>query len=212
MFDPIVLYPLSVLGIRNKMLLNLIDRWKQTFVSGCLLLMVLCVTWLLGLGTPQAIAGMNVDTFDGNIFALYGGNGSLVPPRVAFADSLKQDRATLLIFYLDDSRDCKQYASVVSQLQAYYGRIVDFVPLSVDQIIFDASTDPTQPAYYYKGKVPQTILFDRQGNRVFEETGNIAFEQVDDALRDLFDFPPRENTQPRVPKAVNELNTELAPN
>jgi len=194
------------------MLLNQIDRWKQTFVSGCLLLMVLCVTWFLSLGTPEAIAGMNEDTFDGNIFALYGGNGSLVPPRVAFKDSLKQDRPTLLVFYLDDSRDCKQYASVISQLQAYYGRIVDFVPLSVDQIIFDETKDSTKAAYYYKGKVPETILFDPQGNVVFEGTGNIPFEQVDDALRDLFDFPPRENTQPRVPKAVNELNTELAPN
>lgn len=174
--------------------------------------MVLCITWFLSLGTPQAIAGMNQDTFDGNIFALYGGNGSLVPPRVAFKDSLKRDQATLLVFYLDDSRDCKQYASVVSQLQAYYGRIVDFVPLSVDQIIFDSSKDTTQAAYYYKGKVPQTVLFNPQGQVVFEATGNVPFETIDDALRDLFDFPPRENTQPRVPKAVNELNTELAPN
>jgi hypothetical protein len=174
--------------------------------------MVLCITWFLGLGTPQAIAGMNQDTFDGNIFALYGGNGSLVPPRVEFEDSLKRDQATLLVFYLDDSRDCKQYASVVSQLQAYYGRIVDFVPLSVDQIIFDSSKNTTKAAYYYKGKVPQTVLFNPQGEVVFEATGNVPFETVDDALRDLFDFPPRENTQPRVPKAVNELNTELAPN
>jgi len=29
-------------------------------------------------------------------------------------------------FYVDDSSDCKQYAPVVSRLQAFYGRATDF--------------------------------------------------------------------------------------
>ncbi|MDJ1185297.1 thylakoid membrane photosystem I accumulation factor [Roseofilum sp. BLCC_M143] len=178
----------------------------------CLLLAVIGWMWLFGLSSPAAMAAIDKDTFDGNIFALYGGNGSLVPPRISFPNSLQQDRATLLIFYLDDSRDCKQYTTVVSQLQAYYGRIVDFVPLSVDQIIFDSPDDSTSPAYYYRGQIPQTIIFDRQGNRIFDEVGRIPFETVDTALRELFDFPPRENSTPRIPKAVNELNLELTQN
>ncbi|NET54244.1 MAG: thioredoxin family protein, partial [Merismopedia sp. SIO2A8] len=40
---------------------------------------------MLLLGTPPALAGLDDDRFDGNIFALYGGNGSLVPPRITLA-------------------------------------------------------------------------------------------------------------------------------
>jgi len=35
-----------------------------------------------------ALASINDDRFDGNIFVLYGGNGSLVPPKVTLAKSL----------------------------------------------------------------------------------------------------------------------------
>ncbi|NBD32643.1 MAG: thioredoxin family protein, partial [Cyanobacteria bacterium] len=35
-----------------------------------------CWLWLM----PSAIAGLDDDRYDGNIFALYAGNGSLVPP------------------------------------------------------------------------------------------------------------------------------------
>jgi len=52
---------------------------------------------------PPALASID-DRFDGNIFVLYGGNGSLVPPKVTLAKSLAGDRPTLLVFYVDDSR------------------------------------------------------------------------------------------------------------
>jgi len=58
----------------------------------------------------------------------------LVPPKVTLAKSLAGDRPTLLVFYVDDSRDCKQYAPVVSRLQAFYGRVADFVIINVDNI------------------------------------------------------------------------------
>ncbi len=206
---PIVLYPLSVSEIRKQMRLNRFYTSKQRLFSRCLSLILIGLIGWLGLGTAPSLASVNNDTFDGNIFALYGGNGSLIPPRIPFADSLKSDRPTLLVLYLDDSRDCKQYTRVVSQLQAFYGRILDFVPVSVDQVIFDQPDHPTSPIYYYKGQVPQTVLFDSTGNKVFEVSGNVPFEIVDDALRHLFNFPPRETTEPRNPQSVNEFNAEL---
>ena len=73
------------------------------------------------LGPANAWAGLTDDNYDGNIFALYAGNGSLVPPKVSLAQSMKYEKPALLVFYVDDSADCKRYASVVSQLQAPYG-------------------------------------------------------------------------------------------
>ena len=39
--------------------------------------------------TQPAFAGIDDDRYDGNVFVLYAGNGSLVPARVSLADSLK---------------------------------------------------------------------------------------------------------------------------
>lgn len=82
-------------------------------------LLLLCLFFL---GMPSALAGIKDDRFEGNVFVLYGGNASLVPAKINLEGALQQnERATVLVLYLDDSSDCKQYAPVVSRLQAYYG-------------------------------------------------------------------------------------------
>lgn len=157
-----------------------------------------------------ALAGLNDDRFDGNIFALYAGNGSLVPPRVTLQQSRQRpDRATIMMLYLEDSRDCKQYASVMSQLQAFYGRAADLIPINVDALPTQATRDPNQPQYYYQGRVPQTVVFNQTGQVVLNETGIIPFEQVDDVLREVFDLLPRSQSVELKRRPVNELNTEL---
>lgn len=157
-----------------------------------------------------ALAGLNDDRFDGNIFALYAGNGSLVPPRVTLQQSRQRpDRATIMMLYLEDSRDCKQYAAVMSQLQAFYGRAADLIPINVDALPPEATRDPNQPRYYYRGRVPQTVVFDQTGKVVLDETGILPFEQVDDVLRQVFDLLPRSQSVELKRRPVNELNTEL---
>src|ERR687885_837872 len=84
----------------------------RLLVSRCLLTLVAILGCLLLLGAPPALAGLNDDKFDGNIFALYGGNGSLVPPRVTLTDSFNRGKPAILVFYVDDSSDCKQFAIV----------------------------------------------------------------------------------------------------
>jgi len=159
------------------------------------------------------LAGLNDDRFDGNIFALYAGNGSLVPPRVTLEQSRQRpDRATIMMFYLEDSRDCKQYASVISQLQAFYGRAADFIPINVDSLPTQATRDPNQPHYYYQGLVPQTVVLNPAGEVVLNQTGIIPFEQVDDVLREVFDLLPRSQSVELKRRPVNELNTELVAN
>ncbi|MEL7039295.1 MAG: thylakoid membrane photosystem I accumulation factor [Cyanobacteria bacterium J06592_8] len=161
------------------------------------------------MGMSPAWASIDDDRFDGNIFALYGGNGSLVPARVPLAESLKRSKPALLVFFLDDSRDCKQFATTVSRLQEFYGRAADLIPVNVDAMIPISSDDPSEPAYYYRGFVPQTVIIDQSGEVVLDEAGLVAFETVDDGLREVFDLLPRSESVELRRKPVNEINTEL---
>lgn len=182
--------------------------WQRIFFT-FLLILVAGLSCLFLLGVPPALAGLNDDRFDGNIFALYAGNGSLVPPRVTLAESLKRGNPTLLVFYLDDSSDCKQYSVVVSQLQAFYGRAADFILISVDAIPQKPSYAPTEPGYYYSGLVPQTVLLDQSGQVVLNAKGKIPFEQIDDVFREVFDLLPRSKSVELKRRPINEFNTEL---
>ncbi|MCS6814980.1 MAG: thylakoid membrane photosystem I accumulation factor [Cyanobacteria bacterium] len=173
------------------------------------LTLALIVSWWLSLGAPTALAGLQDDRFDGNIFALYAGNGSLVPPRVTLADALQRHTPTLLVLYVEDSSDCKQYSPVISQLQAFYGRALEFIPINADSIPPKASYDPTEPGYYYNGLVPKTVIFDRTGAIVLNEPGQLPFEKIDDILRQVFDLLPRSESVELRRRQVNEVNVEL---
>jgi hypothetical protein len=169
--------------------------------------LALLVIWM-GFSTP-AWAGLTDDRYDGNIFALYAGNGSLVPPRVTLAQSLKQEKPTLLVFYVDDSADCKRFSSTVSQLQAPYGRAANFIPVMADSIPVKASYDSSEPGYYFTGSVPQTIVLDAKGVVRLNEVGNVTYEAIDDVLREVFDLLPREESVELRRRSVNEVNSEL---
>lgn len=169
---------------------------------------LIAIATLLSL-TPSAWAGLEDDRFDGDIFALYAGNGSLVPPRVKLATSIKQGKPALLVFYTDDSRDSKAHALAISRVQGSYGRVIDILPVRVDSLPVKDKFDPTEEGYYYKGFVPQTIVFDQSGKVVLNETGIIPFEQIDDVFRNVFDLLPRSQSVTLKRRAVNEVNTEL---
>ena len=180
----------------------------------CWLVVVVAIATLLlsSLCFPgNAWASLNDDKYDGNIFALYAGNGAIVPPRVNLAQSLKQEKPTLLFFYVDDSRDCKEYSFVISQLQAPYGRVANFVPVMADAIPLQESFTPSEPGYYFKGSVPQTLVLDATGQVRFDQTGAVSYEAVDDVFRDVFDLLPREESETLRRRPVNELNVELVP-
>lgn len=189
-----------------------VDRWRKAVRqlvrrSGLLLALVICVVLL---GASPALAGLKDDRYDGEIFTLYAGNGSLVPPKFTLAEALKRDRPTLLVLYLDDSSDCKAYTAVVSQVQAYYGKAADLLPVRVDSIPPKATYAATEPGHYYKGLVPQTVLFDAAGKVVLDEAGAIPFETLDTKLREVFDLLPRSQSLELKRRQVNEVTTELA--
>ncbi len=181
--------------------------WRRLVVGAAIAVLLVPTFCFPG----NAWASLNDDRYDGNIFALYAGNGAIVPPRVTLAQSLKQEKPTLLFFYVDDSRDCKEYSFVISQLQAPYGRVANFVPVMADAVPVKDSFIPSEPGYYFKGAVPQTLVLDSSGKVRFDQTGAVTYEEVDDAFREVFDLLPREESQELRRRPVNELNVELVP-
>ena len=159
--------------------------------------------------TPPAMASIDDDRLDGNIFVVYAGNGSLVPSRFSLAESLKRQMPSLLVFYLDDSRDCKEFAIVVSRFQEFYGRAANIIPVRVDAIPDKSEYTPEEPGYYYEGIIPQTVVLDQQGKVVFNGKGQVKYEAVDDVLREVFDLLPRSESIQLKRRAFNEFNTEL---
>lgn len=180
-----------------------ISSW-QRIISSCLLVICLFV-----LNIQPALAGINDDRFDGNIFVLYSGNGSLVPPKVSLATSLAKKKPAILVFFVDDSSDCKQYAAVVSQMQAFYGRAANIIPINVDAIVAKPSYQPTEPGYYYENVVPHVVVFNQSGEVVLNEKGQVPYERVDDVLREVFDLLPRSQSVELKRRVVNEISTEV---
>ena len=177
---------------------------KRSFLSILMAMMVIGLVF-----SPSAIAALDDDQYDGNIFALYAGNGSLVPPQVTLAESLKGGKPSLLVFYLEDSKDCKAFSVVVSELQRYYGRVASFIPINVDMLADKQEFSPQEAGYYYRGLVPQTVIIDAEGNVAFDQVGRVAFEKVDDAFREVFDLLPRSESKERKRRPLNNINVGL---
>lgn len=185
---------------------QIIPPWLQRFWLG------LTLVWLCWISTvAPAQASLQDDHFDGNIFALYAGNGSLVPPRVTLATSLAQHKPALILFYVDDSTDCKQFSSTYSQLQAGYGRAADFIPVNADTIVPGEAYPQDDPRHYYRGQLPQLVIVDQQGEVAWDEIGQTPINTIDDRLRLIFDLLPRTESESLRRRAVNEVNIELTP-
>jgi peroxiredoxin len=154
-------------------------------------------------------ADMNDDRPDGNIFVVYAGNGSLVPSKLTLAASLERQTPVILVYYLDDNSDSKQFAIVVSRLQEFYGRAATIIPVSVDSIVSKPAYNRDEVGYYYKGVIPQTVVLNQKGKIVYEGKGQVAYEAIDDVLRNVFDLLPRAESKGLKRRTFNEFNTEL---
>ncbi|MBD2387634.1 thylakoid membrane photosystem I accumulation factor [Cylindrospermum sp. FACHB-282] len=184
---------------------KIIADWHR-LVSKCLVLLA-C---LLIISMQPALAGIKDDRYDGNIFVVYAGNGSLVPPRETLAQALKEHKPIILLFYVDDSSDCKEYAIVLSQVQAYYGRATEIIPVDVDIIPPQQTYEPTEPGYYYSGGVPQVVMINQSGQVVLNQKGQVPYEDIDDKFREMLDLLPRTETTELKRRAFNEFSSELS--
>ncbi|MBW4562093.1 MAG: thylakoid membrane photosystem I accumulation factor [Mojavia pulchra JT2-VF2] len=179
--------------------------WRQLVSKALMLLACLFI-----LNMQPAFAGIKDDIYDGNIFVVYAGNGSLVPPKQTLAQSLEMHKPTVLAFYVDDSRDCKEYAIVISRIQEFYGRAAEIIPINVDSIPSKKDYNATEPGYYYSGSVPQVVVFDQSGKVVLNQKGQVPYEEIDDRLREVFYLLPRSESVQLKRRAFNEFSGELS--
>lgn len=172
-------------------------------------LVILCCFTILSFKTSSVLADINNDRYDGNIYVVYAGNGSLVPPSLTLNQSVQRKKPTILVYYLDDSSDCKQFALIVSRMQEFYGKVVSLIPLSVDTIPMKDNYQPNETGYYYEGVVPQTVILNENQEVVFNGKGQVKYEDIDDALRKVFDLLPREESLELRRRSFNQFNSEL---
>ena len=137
---------------------------------------------LLFLSVNPVYSARDTDSYDGNIYPIYAGNGSLVPPPSTLSESLKNERTSVLIFYLDDSATSKQFAPVVSGIKLLWSSAVDLIPLSIDELDNDEMKTSEDPGFYWHGKIPQTVILDGKGNVLLDQEGQVSFDDINDAI------------------------------
>ena len=131
--------------------------------------------------TP-AHSARDTNSYDGNIYPIYAGNGSLVPPPSTLTESLKNERTSILVFYLDDSATSKQFAPVVSGIKLLWSSSIDLIPLSIDEIDNDDAKTFKDPGFYWHGNIPQLVILDGKGNILLDKEGQVSFDEINDAI------------------------------
>ncbi|MEY3767770.1 MAG: hypothetical protein RLZZ11_840 [Cyanobacteriota bacterium] len=171
--------------------------------------LVLSALLAFGLAPGAVHAARDTNSYDGNIYALYAGNGSLVPPRSTLADAMAEHRPVVLGFFLDDSAASKQYAVVFNELQRLWGRNVELILLSTDPLQNRDTHGPTDPATYWKGVIPQVVVFNTEGKPVLDEAGPVSIDAINTALTEVTGLKPQGDVKLSLSREVNELNSEI---
>ena len=127
-------------------------------------------------------AARDTDSYDGNIYPIYAGNGSLVPPPSTLQESLINKRTSVLVFYLDDSSTSKYFAPVVSGIKLLWSSSIDLIPLATDEIQTRVTNQKTDPAFYWRGSIPQVVVIDGEGNVILDEDGQVPIEKINTAI------------------------------
>ena len=176
---------------------------------GRLLPRVLCCVVALLLLVSPAQAVLNDDNYDGNIYALYAGNGSLVPPANTLEDTLADQRTAVIVYYLDDSAVSKRFAPVVSELQRLWGRGIDLLPLTIDPLQGRQPTGAADPASYWRGQIPQVVVIDPKSEVVFDQEGQVSLGSINDAISRATGLPAPELPAINQEGSFNEVNIEV---
>ena len=141
---------------------------------------------LILLSPYKANASRDSNSYDGNIFPIYAGNGAIVPPQTTLQESLKNKRIAVLFFYLDDSSDSKAMAPIISGLDLIWRNNIDLIALTTDEFQSDTSkTDSKQPNYYWNGLIPQTIILNSNGEVQFDKNGMVNIDDLNKIIGEL---------------------------
>lgn len=162
---------------------------------------------LIFLSIPvQTRADRDTNSYDGNIFALYAGNGALVPPNISLEAAIKEKRSILLAFYLDDSSASKRFAPLLSDLQGRWARDVEIIALTSDPYEVNPNAPVDSPNHYWNGSIPQILVLDTNAQVLYNGQGDMDEKEIETALAVA---TGRQATQgSRSSKSFNEYNTE----
>ena len=156
-----------------------------------------------------AYASRDTDSYDGNIFPIYAGNGAIVPPQTTLEESLKNERVSVLFFYLDDSSDSKAMAPVISGLDLIWRNNIDLIALTTDELQNEESKlDDTQPNHYWNGLIPQTIILDSNGEVKFDMNGLVNIDDLNKIIGELKGIDIRDSTF--SVESFNEYNSIIS--
>ena len=174
------------------------------------LLVLLLTTGLqLALTAAPAQASLTTNSYDGNIYALYAGNGSLVPPRSSLEQALASNRPTVVVYYLDDAAASKRFAPVVSELQRLWGNQIELIPLTTDPLQNRADRGPGDPARYWRGELPQLVVFNREGQVLLDASGQVPLARINAAVSEATGVPLPAELAGGTLRSFNELNAEV---
>ena len=158
----------------------------------------------------KANAYRDTNSYDGNIFPIYAGNGAIVPPKTSLKDALKNKRVSILFFYLDDSSDSKAMAPVISGLDLIWRENIDIIALTTDELQNEEKSDlPTEPNFYWNGLIPQTIVLDSNGQVKFDKNGMVDFGDLNKIISESTGLESGENSSFTV-EAFNEYNSTIS--
>lgn len=170
---------------------------------------LLAFTTLLGAAVQPVWAARTTNSYDGNIYALYAGNGSLVPPRSTLAEALADHRPVLLAFFLDDSADSKTFAPTLSELQRLWGASTELILLPTDPLQGRDDGGRTDPAHYWNGSIPQVVVFDQKGQVRMDASGQVDVDAINAVLSEITGLELSEQARSSRSFEVNELNSEI---
>ena len=141
---------------------------------------------LIFLSPYKANASKDSDSYDGNIFPIYAGNGAIVPPQTTLQESLKNNRVTVLFFYLDDSSDSKAMAPIISGLDLIWRNNIDIIALTTDELQDkEKSNLPNDPSFYWNGLIPQTIIINGDGEVKYDQNGFVNIDELNKIIGEL---------------------------
>ncbi len=165
---------------------------------------------LIFLSSFPANAARNDNKFDGNIFPIYAGNGSIVPPKTTLKNSLNNKRTSVLFFYLDDSSDSKAMAPVISGLDLLWRENIDIIALTTDELQNEKDfEEPDKPNFYWNGLIPQTIIIDSNGDVIFDKNGMADFGDLNKLIGKSTGIAVNNNSKFTV-EAFNEYNSTIS--
>ena len=150
------------------------------------------------------------DSYDGNIFPIYAGNGSLVPPQTTLKEAINNKRVSILFFYLDDSADSKALAPIIAGLDLIWKNNIDIIPITTDELQNKDFTDPIDEGFYWNGYIPQTIIIDENGLVKFDKNGLIDLDEVNKVISEIKGIELEDSSF--VVESFNEYNSQISKN